>query len=140
MVRTTNWDDELFVAARNGDSIKVQTLLEKGANPKAEDDDGWTPLHWAAYRGHVEIVKLLLERGANPNAKNNNGWTPLHIAAHEGHVEIVKILLERGADPWIADNGGQIPLDYAKDSAIRSLLESALRNNKLRNSKGLQSG
>jgi len=37
-------------------------------------------------------------------------------------------LLERGADPRIADNGGYIPLDYAKDSAIRSLLESALRN------------
>ncbi|PVU67977.1 hypothetical protein DDW01_00350, partial [Sulfolobus sp. SCGC AB-777_G05] len=46
----------------------------------------------------------------------------------EGHVEIVKILLERGADPRIADNEGHIPLDYAEDSAIRSLLESALRN------------
>jgi hypothetical protein len=36
-------------------------------------------------------------------------------------------LLERGAVPWIADNGGQIPLDYANDSTVRSLLESALR-------------
>jgi len=60
----------------------------------------------------------------------------LHEAAHEGNVEVVKILLERGADPWIADNGGHIPLDYTEDSAIRSLLESALRNNKLRNGKG----
>jgi len=52
----------------------------------------------------------------------------LHSAALNGHVEIVKILLERGADPRIADNRGHIPLDYAKDSVIRSLLESALRN------------
>jgi Ankyrin repeat. len=52
----------------------------------------------------------------------------LHEAAQEGHVDVVKILLEYGADPRIADNGGCIPLDYAKDSAIRSLLESALRN------------
>ena len=52
----------------------------------------------------------------------------MHSAALNGHVEIVKILLERGADPRIADNRGHIPLDYAKDSVIRSLLESALRN------------
>jgi len=81
MVRTTSWDDELFVAARNGDLIKVQTLLENGADPNAKDNAGHTPLHWAAHLGHVEIVELLLERGANPNAEDNYGSTPLHEAA-----------------------------------------------------------
>jgi len=52
-------------------------------------------------------------------------------------VEIVKLLLERGADPLIADNDWLIPLKYARDSAIRSLLESATRNNELRDSFGL---
>ena len=93
--RAGYWDNKLLEAAKNGDLIKVQTALEKGANPNTKDEYGWTPLHWAAFWGRVKIVKLLLERGA---------------------------------DPWIADNGGHIPLDYAKDSAIRSLLESALRN------------
>jgi cytohesin len=106
----------------------VKILLERGADPNAKNYAGWTPLHDAALRGHVEIVKLLLEHGANPNTKDCYGITPLHIAAQEGHVEIVKLLLERGADPRIADNEGHIPLDYAEDSAIRSLLESALRN------------
>jgi cytohesin len=94
-VRTTSWDDELLEAARKGDLIKVQTALENGANPNAEDNDG---------------------------------WTPLHFVAQEGRVDAVKILLERGADPRIADNEGHTPLDYAHDSAIRSLLESAMRN------------
>jgi cytohesin len=69
-----------------------------------------------------------VRNGASPNAKDNDGKTPLHEAALEGRVEIVKLLLERGADPRIADNEGHIPLDYAKDSTIRSLLESAMRN------------
>jgi hypothetical protein len=47
-------------------------------------------------------------------------------------------LLERGADPRIADDKGHIPLDYAKDSTIRSLLESAMRNNKSRNGRRLK--
>jgi ankyrin repeat protein len=138
--RAGYWDNKLLEAAKNGDLIKVQTLLEKGANPNAEDDAGLTPLHYAADLGYVEIVKLLLERGADPKAKDNKGSTPLHWAAFFGHVDVVRVLLERGADPRIADNEGHIPLDYAKDSAIRSLLESALRNNKLRNGKRLQSG
>jgi len=161
-LESTDWDIELFGAAMTGDLIDVQTALENGANPNFKNNIGWTPIHLAAVKGHVEIVrvllergadpnakeniygwtplhiaanigyfrivKLLLERGADPNAKDNDGRTPLHIAAREGRVEIVKILLERGADPRIADNEGHTPLDYAKDSTIRSLLESAFRN------------
>gem|GEM_PF-1314161 len=98
-----------------------------------------TQLHIAALWGDVEIVEVLLKRGADPNVKDDNGQTPLHIAAQEGHVDVVRVLLERGADPRIADNGGHIPLDYAKDSTIRSLLESAMRSNELSDSEGLQS-
>jgi len=82
----------------------------------------------AARKGDLIKVQTALENGADPNAKDNTGHTPLHWAAIEGRVDVVKILLERGANPRIADNGGRIPLYYAKDSAIRSLLESAMRN------------
>jgi serine/threonine protein kinase len=118
----------LHWAASLGHVEIVKLLLERGANPNTKDNKGRTPLHEAASLGHVEIVKLLLKRGANPNTKDNYGSTPLHEAAQKGRVEIVRVLLEYGADPRIADNEGRIPLDYAKDSTIRSLLESALRN------------
>lgn len=35
-----------------------------------------TPLHRAAYGGHVDIVKLLLRHGADPRAEDADGQTP----------------------------------------------------------------
>jgi ankyrin repeat protein len=88
------------------------------------DDELFT----AAWSGDLIKAQTALENGADPNAEDNDGRTPLHIAAYKGHVKIVKLLLEHGANPRIADNEGRIPLDYTYNSAIRSLLESAMRN------------
>ena len=127
MVRTTNWDIELLKAAENGDLIKVQTALKNGANPNTKINAGLTPLHVAAYRGHVEIVKLLLERGADPNTKDKSGSTPLHEAAKEDNVDVVRVLLERGADPNTKDKSGSTPLHEAayrgRVKIVRVLLE-----------------
>ena len=42
------------------------------------DEDLYTPLHRAAYNGHVNVMKVLLKHGADPNAPTLDGWTPLH--------------------------------------------------------------
>jgi ankyrin repeat protein len=36
------------------------------------DDDGWTPLHYAAWYGHVAVVRYLLSCGAPLNARSPN--------------------------------------------------------------------
>ena len=41
------------------------------------DDEGHTPLHWAASTGNVVMVHLLLSKGANALAVNNYGLNPL---------------------------------------------------------------
>ncbi len=56
-------------------------LLEKGADPKAKDDDSATPLHNAAARSNPEVVGLLLARGSAPSALDGKSRTPLHCAA-----------------------------------------------------------
>ena len=63
----------------------------------ATEEDGWTPLHRAAYEGHQEVAKYLIKQGAAVEAKANSGWTPLHWAAQEGHREVVEYLIEQGA-------------------------------------------
>ncbi len=71
-------------------------LLDKGAS--LDDPSGWTPLHVAAYRGHLDFVQLLIERGADVNRADKYGGTPLMQAAQNGNLAIVKLLMAKGAD------------------------------------------
>jgi hypothetical protein len=115
-------DRELLDAARGGDAARVRELLRKGANVNARTENGITPLHWAAFWGHVDFVRLLLEHGAEVNAREENGWTPLHVAALTGHAEVARLLLERGADPSIRDRDGRTPLDAAREKGHKEVV------------------
>ena len=44
----------------------------------SKDKVSWTPLSWAARRGHKAMIKLLLATGkADVDSKDNYSWTPL---------------------------------------------------------------
>jgi ankyrin repeat protein len=76
----------------------VKDSLDSGANVNGRDQDGWTPLMFAAFHGRAEIVKVLLDRGADIRIKDNNGTTALMAAVNSRHLDIIEILLDRGAD------------------------------------------
>lgn len=59
--------------------------------------DGWTALHFAAEKGHVECVELLLREGAEVDARSLTGSTPLHLAAERGRKECMTLLLSARA-------------------------------------------
>jgi len=106
--------DSLFTAAVGGDLAEVKRLVvDCGANPNIQDKDGYTPLHYAAWKGHLKVVELLLEHGANPNIQDKDGYTPLHYAAWKGHLKVVELLLEHGANPNIQKHDGETPLHLA---------------------------
>jgi len=68
----------LHVAARHGNHVIVQALIQAGCNVPITDKHGRTALHWAVSAGHVSVVKLLLQSGCG-NASDSNGETPFSI-------------------------------------------------------------
>ena len=56
-------------AALYGDSTTAAWLLDHGADIKVKDRGGHTPLHQAAFLGHINVLELLLQRGINPLAR-----------------------------------------------------------------------
>ncbi len=77
------------------------------------DNQGNTPLHAAAGKGHIESVNTLLKLKADVNCTNNQGDTPLHLAASKGHVEVVKALLQKGAKANFLNSQGKTAKDLA---------------------------
>ena len=52
---------------------------------------GYTLLHAAASKGHVEVVEFLLSAGASPDVLNAQGKTALALARDKNHLAIVAI-------------------------------------------------
>ena len=72
---------------------------------------GWTPLHYAARQGHLEIARALLDAGADVNhVSDGDRSTPLLVAAINGHYDLAMELLANGADPNLESAAGATPL------------------------------
>lgn len=48
-----------------------ELLIRSGAPVDARDDEGETPLHYAAHKGASAVVTLLLQHNANPTLRNS---------------------------------------------------------------------
>jgi len=118
----------LMLAAINNQIDLAKVLIARGADV---NHPGWTPLHYAASRGHREMMRLLLDHEAYIDSEAANGTTPLMLAAYSAPPLAVKLLLEEGADPTLLNNGNASALDLAlrsdhQQSAfyIRAFIES----------------
>lgn len=128
--------DLLHLAAKSGQHLLVDALLNAGAAVDARDQYGRTALHEAAgrldLRGYM-VAKILLQHGAMVDVVDNRMHIPLHILIYEARepigedidedavYEMITALLDAGADinkQWY----------YGKDDPERSLLESLVNN------------
>ena len=81
--------------AGHGRMTGVATLLESGADPNPQDEQGNTPMHRLAQRGTGrEFARLLLEHGADLAIRNVRGETPMDLAAKAKQPAMLDFLRE----------------------------------------------
>ncbi|OBT84412.1 hypothetical protein VE02_07114 [Pseudogymnoascus sp. 03VT05] len=116
------------LAAYFGLKKMMTNLLRKGHHPDSKDSYDYTPLLWAALKGHDGVVKLLLdEAGVNVNSMDKYSRTPLFLAADHGDGEVVKLLLATtGIDVNSGDIEGTTPLSIATNNGHESVVKLLL--------------
>ncbi len=86
------------------DKERYLEVLKSDLVDKVKDEDGYTPLHFLAYRK----VKEVLNHPSVDKVKDNYGNTPLHFLAMEG----VKEVLHHPSVDKVKDEDGWTPLHY----------------------------
>lgn len=128
-----DFDRGPWSAALEGDLSRLRHLLSRPYYSVDKlDSSGFTPLHYAARAGHLDIVRFLHSNGCNVNLATRSGHsTALHRAAAQGHIEIVRYLILNGADSSLKDSDGLTALQRAEQkshTAVCKLLISHGRN------------
>jgi ankyrin repeat protein len=97
-IEATESDGQFLLHATASWNLYEATKLlpEKDVNVNVNvlDCDGWTPLFYAAFSGHLDIVKLLLNLGADETIYDTDGETALDTAISNEHLDIAKYLLK----------------------------------------------
>jgi len=106
-----DWDADftpLHYAAARGDHQAVRALL-KYVNPDIKNSEACTPLHFAAYAGHLAVAEALVDQckkepdiQAMLNAKDDQGSSPIFYAAGgprtHGNVRVIELLAKNEVD------------------------------------------
>jgi ankyrin repeat protein len=104
--------------------VELAKTLQSGSREildqvNARDQNGLTPLMYAARHGDVARARALVDAGAAVNEQSNDGFTPLMYAARAScrtgsrGPELVDLLLEAGADVNMVRRGGSTVLHKA---------------------------
>ena len=79
--------DILHSAAQDGhiETFNVISQMANVTDLNLADNDGMTPLHFAARQGHIQMVKAILSQVAEKNPVNNKGKTPKELFLERNH-------------------------------------------------------
>lgn len=75
-----NLDDIVYALIEKVSEIYTETQVKAWVNYKTEED-GFSALHFASFRGNIGVIQLLLKNGADMYVRNNFGINVLHVAA-----------------------------------------------------------
>ena len=113
----------LTAIVRTGSFTQLKVALSNGANPNQTNNDGSTPLMWAAMTNQINKVKYLVKSSAELDAQDNNGRSALMFSAAKSNNAISRYLLSLKANPDLTDFVGQSSLFYAVINGSPSSVE-----------------
>jgi len=115
-----------ILCSKNGYTDLLRYFKSKRLQIFDRDDEGSSPLHYAAYNGHLETLKFLISLDVEENecfVKDRFGNTALHYAASKDHLEIFKVLLERVDGDHIRNGAGLLAIEIAMEYESREILK-----------------
>jgi len=99
----------LHLAAKHNQVEICRFLLEEGITPDVtEPFTQKTPLHIAAYFGHLEVIKVLKKFGAALDAEDCLACNPIHYAAMGKQKDLILFFLENRIEPAVQSIFGNV--------------------------------
>ena len=148
----------LHACAQNGQAAAVKLLLAKKVEVNVANNQGETPLHFAARMGNYyrygygqvprstqdrygSVVEALLEAGANANLKNKAKQTPLQLAVMRNAYVAVNHLLPKTDEvkeikPITGESMFHWCCKHGLDKALAMYMEKTTVDVKKKNSEG----
>lgn len=112
-----------FVSKTESKSKGVRPVPD--ANNQNRED--WTPMHYAAENGCLNVILTLVSRGAGIDPTDTFERTPLMIAIENNKSAVARSLIELGADIELTDIYGKTPLMYACKVASKEIVELLIK-------------
>ena len=113
-------EEAVVSAVYDNNTAALQRLLQAGADPNAQDENGLSAATIAACSNQIHMLRILIEAGADLNARDKDGNTTVLLTTFgilpislEDKITILQFLLNAGADPNIPRKDGRTPLFYA---------------------------
>lgn len=82
----------MFYAIEKDNLVYAQKVLSMNFDPNLLNDNGYTPLQYAAMRGNPQMVELFIRNGANVTVMSKEGESAVELALKLGHTQAAEVL------------------------------------------------
>lgn len=111
------------------ESIAIfKMLLDRGADPEIQNEDGQSVLKRAAIHGSHEIIHIILKhQGKEHEAKRWLRQAAFYDAVDQGNEDVVQQLIKEGVDSLVKSNRGEYPIHWAAQAGNPGVVLVLLR-------------